>query len=273
MREDAAYLGISSERDDLSLNPRILVTNDDGYFSDGLAALAQALEAVGEVTVVAPTSEQSATAHSITLTRPLRARQMGERRYSIDGTPTDCVLLAITKIMPERPHIVISGINHGANLGDDVTYSGTVAGALEASIFKLPGIAVSLTAREGDFTHAARFAAGLTGKVLKEGLPEGTILNVNVPPGEVRGGRFTHQGVAASESDIVEGVDPRGKPYYWIGVQKLSWKEDPCSDYAAIADGLVSITPLRTDLTDHRLLEKLKERSDLLPTALIAPAK
>src|SRR5262249_20615568 len=154
--------------------PRILVTNDDGYFSDGIAALAEALESVGEVSVVAPTSEQSATAHSLTLTRPLRARQLGEHRYSVDGTPTDCVMLALTKILTNRPDIVVSGINHGANLGDDVTYSGTVAGAFEAAIFKLPGIAVSLTAREGDFTYAARFAAQLTERVLREGLPEDT---------------------------------------------------------------------------------------------------
>lgn len=240
------------------MKPRILVTNDDGYFSEGIAALAKSLERVGEVTIVAPASEQSATAHSITLTRPLRVRQLGERRYSVDGTPTDCVLLAMTKIMPERPDIVLSGINHGANLGDDVTYSGTVAGALEGSIFKLPGIAISLTARDGDFTHAADFAAKLTGRVLKEGLPKGTILNVNVPPGEIRGSRFTHQGTAASVSNIIEGIDPRGKHYYWIGVQKLSVNEDPCNDFAAIAEGLVSITPLRTDLTDFRQLEQLK---------------
>ncbi|MGE0882996.1 MAG: 5'/3'-nucleotidase SurE [Blastocatellales bacterium] len=249
------------------MKPRILVTNDDGYFSEGIAALASALETVGEVTVVAPASEQSATAHSITLTRPLRARQLGERRYSVDGTPTDCVLLAITKIMPERPDIVVSGINHGANLGDDVTYSGTVAGALEASIFKLPGIAVSLTAREGDFTHAAQFAAKLARRVLKEGLPTGTILNVNIPPGQVHGARFTHQGMASSVSDIIEGVDPRGKHYYWIGVQKVSWNDDNCSDFAAIDEGLVSITPLRTDLTDYRLLEQLKDWEDFLPYA------
>src|SRR5215468_1676012 len=124
--------------------PKILVTNDDGYFSQGIAALVGALESVGEVTMVAPASEQSATAHSLTLTRPLRARQIGERQYTVDGTPTDCVLLALTKILPEQPDIVVSGINHGANLGDDVTYSGTVAGALEASVFKVPGIAISL---------------------------------------------------------------------------------------------------------------------------------
>jgi 5'-nucleotidase len=240
--------------------PKILVTNDDGYFADGIVALASALEAVGEVTVVAPASEQSATAHSLTLTRPLRARQLGERRYTVDGTPTDCVLLALTKILPVRPDIVVSGINHGANLGDDVTYSGTVAGALEASVFKLPGIAISLTAREGDFTHAASFAADLAKRVLKEGLPAGTILNVNVPVGAIRGARLTHQGVVMATPEIVEGVDPRGKAYYWIGVQRLSWKEDRDSDYAAIAEGLVSITPLRTDWTDYSTLESLRSR-------------
>jgi 5'-nucleotidase len=240
--------------------PRILVTNDDGYFSEGIEALSKALEAVGEVTVVAPTSEQSATAHSLTLTRPLRARQVGERRYTVDGTPTDCVLLALTKILPKRPDIVVSGVNHGANLGDDVTYSGTVAGALEASVFRLPGIAVSLTAREGDFTHAANFAAALTARVLKEGLPEGTILNVNVPAGEIRGARLTHQGVASATPEIIEGVDPRGRAYYWIGIQKISWKEDRGSDFAAIGEGMVSITPLRTDMTDYRTLEALRSR-------------
>ncbi|HKX32189.1 MAG TPA: 5'/3'-nucleotidase SurE [Blastocatellia bacterium] len=240
--------------------PKILVTNDDGYFSDGLAALAEALEAVGEVTVVAPASEQSATAHSLTLTRPLRVRRIGERRYSVDGTPTDCVTLALTKVLPERPDVVVSGINHGANLGDDVTYSGTVAGALEASIFKLPGIAVSLTARDGDFSHAAKFASDLTAKVLKEGLPEGTILNVNVPVGEIRGARFTHQGVKISRVRIVEGRDPRGREYYWIGEQEVSWKQDHGSDYAAIEEGLVSITTLRTDLTDYRTLEAFRSK-------------
>ncbi|MBS1789968.1 MAG: 5'/3'-nucleotidase SurE [Acidobacteria bacterium] len=245
------------------MKPKILVTNDDGYFSEGIAVLSKSLESVGEVFVVAPASEQSATAHSITLTRPLRVRQLEERKYSVDGTPTDCVLLAITKILPVRPDIVVSGINHGANLGDDVTYSGTVAGALEASIFKLPGIAVSLTAREGDFSHAADFAAKLTDRVLKEGLPKGTILNVNVPPGEIRGSRFTNQGTASSVSNILEGVDPRGKQYYWIGVQKVSAHEDPFTDFTAIAEGLVSITPLRTDLTAYSALEQLKEWKDI----------
>jgi 5'-nucleotidase len=241
--------------------PKILVTNDDGYFSEGLIALTAALKMIGDVTVVAPASEQSATAHSLTLTRPLRVRRIDERHYSIDGTPTDCVTLALTKIMDERPEIVVSGINHGANLGDDVTYSGTVAGALEASIFKLPGIAVSLTSRDGDFTEAAKFAADLTLQVLKEGLPEGTILNVNIPPGEIRGARLTHQGIKIAHVHIIEGVDPRGRNYYWIGEQEVSWKLDTGSDYEAIQEGLVSITPLRTDMTDYRTLESLRSRN------------
>jgi 5'-nucleotidase len=238
--------------------PKILITNDDGYFSEGIIALTAALEKIGDVTVVAPASEQSATAHSLTLTRPLRVRRIADRHYSIDGTPTDCVTLALTKIMTERPDIVVSGINHGPNLGDDVTYSGTVAGALEASIFKLPGIAFSLGTREGDFTEAAGFAADLTSQVLQVGLPEGTILNVNFPPGEIRGVRFTHQGIKVARVQIVEGVDPRGRNYYWIGEPEVSWKLDPGSDYEAIEEGLVSITPLRTDMTDYRTLESLR---------------
>ncbi len=244
---------------------RILVTNDDGIFSEGLSALAEALAAIGEVTVVAPAAEQSASSHSLTLTRPLRIRKHDERRYSVDGTPTDCVVLALTKVLEgRRPDIVVSGINYGANLGDDVTYSGTVAGALEASIFKLPGIAVSLATRnQFEFTHAAAFAAELTSRVLKQGLPEGTILNVNVPPGEIRGSRLTHQGINMGGTKIVEGTDPRGRAYCWIGVQDISWeKKDVNSDYAAIEQGLVSITPLRAEMTDYRALEKLRSWSE-----------
>jgi 5'-nucleotidase len=246
---------------------RILVTNDDGFFTRGIAELAKALGALGEVTVVAPASEQSASAHSLTLTRPLRIREVGERQFSVDGTPTDCVTLALTKVMADRPpQVVVSGINYGPNLGDDVTYSGTVAGALEASVFNLPGIAVSLATRSNfDFVHAARFAAELTRRVLEEGLPEGTILNVNVPPGEVRGARWTHQGIKVARTKIVEGLDPRGRAYYWIGEQETSWREDAGSDYAAIELGLVSITPLRTDMTDYRALEGLRTWNDFAP--------
>jgi 5'/3'-nucleotidase len=238
--------------------PKILVTNDDGYFSDGLIALTAALEVVGDVTVVAPASEQSGAAHSVTVTRPLRVRKIDERRYCVDGTPADCVTLALSKILPELPEIIVSGINHGPNLGDDVTYSGTFAGALEASFSKLPGIAVSLSARTGDFTWAAQFAADLTRQVLKEGLPEGTILNVNIPSGEIRGARFTHQGIKIPRFHIHEGVDPRGCSYYWIGEREATGKHDSGSDYEAIEEGLVSITPLRTEMTDYRTLEALR---------------
>ncbi|MFN0122789.1 MAG: 5'/3'-nucleotidase SurE [Blastocatellia bacterium] len=240
---------------------RILVTNDDGIFSEGLSALAEALAPIGEVFVVAPASEQSASSHSLTLTRPLRIRKHDDHRYSVDGTPTDCVLLAMTKILEgRRPDIVLSGINYGANLGDDVTYSGTVAGALEAAMCKVPGIAVSLVTRSNfEFRHAAAFAADLTRTVLREGLPEGTILNVNVPPGEIQGARLAHQGSNLGGAKIVEGTDPRGRPYVWIGIQNVSWApEDTASDYAAIAQGLVSITPLRADLTDYRALERMR---------------
>ena len=238
---------------------RILVTNDDGIFSDGLTALAKALESIGEVTVVAPASEQSASAHSLTLTRPLRLRTIDERHFSIDGTPTDCVVIALAKIMANNlPDIVVSGINYGANLGDDVTYSGTVAGALEASVFGLPGIAVSLATRSDyDFQYAAEFAAKLTAKVLREGLPKGILLNVNVPPGEIRGVQWAHQGIKSARSLIHEGVDPRGRPYLWIGEQQTIWQEESTSDYAAIKQGFVAITPLRAELTDYSALEQL----------------
>lgn len=241
--------------------PRILVTNDDGYFSEGIAALAAALESVGEVIIVAPSSEQSASSHSLTLTRPLRVRQLDERRYNVDGTPTDCVVLALMTILKDnRPDLVVSGINHGANLGDDVTYSGTVAGAMEGVIFGVPSIAVSMTQRdERDFKHAAALTARLAQKVLVEGLPSGTLLNVNVPPGEVRGLRWTKQGIKGAQTHIVEGVDPRGKQYYWIGAQIYATHVEPDSDYAAVKEGLVSITPLRVELTDQHALEKLRD--------------
>src|ERR671915_1872497 len=177
---------------------RILITNDDGIHSDGLGTLERALRELGDVYVVAPASEMSGASHSLTLARPLRIRQLDSRHWSVDGTPTDCVTLALHRILPEeeRPDICVSGINHGGNLGDDASYSGTVAGALEATILGVPGIAFSLVARENfDFTEAARFAITAVRKVLQEGLPEGTLLNINIPRGEVRGARVTRQGI------------------------------------------------------------------------------
>src|SRR5436853_1100641 len=176
---------------------RTLITNDDGYHSDGIVALESALAEIGDVYVVAPEAEMSGASHSLTLSRPLRIRQRGERHWTVDGTPTDCVTLALNKILPDdlRPHICCSGINHGANLGDDATYSGTVAGALESTILGVPGLAFSLACyHDPDFAESARVARQVTEKVLKEGLPKWTLLNVNIPPGVPLGIRVTRQG-------------------------------------------------------------------------------
>lgn len=242
--------------------PRILVTNDDGIHSSGIIALAEALEPLGEVFVVAPAHEMSAASHSLTLTRPLRIDQIDDRHFSVDGTPTDCITLAMNLIMKEAlPDLVVSGINRGGNLGDDVSYSGTVAGALEASIYGLPGIAFSLVQRtDFDFTQAAEFAHGLARRVLGAGLPRGTLLNVNLPPGPVRGVRVTRQGTKVIRPTIIEGTDPRQRKYYWIGEESITWNEEPGTDYEALRLGLVSITPLRNDLTDYRTLEEIKAR-------------
>jgi 5'-nucleotidase len=239
---------------------RILVTNDDGIHSAGLAALAGALQTLGEVYTVAPVSEQSGASHSLTLSRPLRIRRLDERVWSVDGTPTDCVLLALNKILPPelRPDVCVSGINYGANLGEDVSYSGTVAGALEATMLGVPGIAMSLAARRDfDFTEAARFAALAVNKALEEGLPPGALLNINVPAGPLRGARVTRQGVKMARPMITEHLDPRGKPYYWIGEQYYGRDAEDGTDYRAIEDGFVSVTPLRSDLTDHRAITSL----------------
>jgi 5'-nucleotidase len=210
--------------------------------------------------VVAPASEMSGASHSLTLARPLRIRHIDDRHWSVDGTPTDCVTLALNKILKpeEMPDICVSGINHGANLGDDATYSGTVAGALEATILGVPGIAMSLVARDNwDFTTAAQFAVKAAEKTLKEGLPEGTLLNINVPLGEIKGVRVTRQGIKNAKTLVSQHIDPRGKPYYWIGEEYFRSSAEDGTDYKAIEDGYVSVTPLRADMTDHRALQAL----------------
>jgi 5'-nucleotidase len=239
---------------------RILLTNDDGIHSDGLTKLEEALREVGDCFVVAPAAEMSGASHSLTLSRPLRIRQVDERHWTVDGTPTDCVTLALNQILAddELPDICCSGINHGGNLGDDATYSGTVAGALEATILGVPGIAFSLVARENfDFTESARFAVAAARKVLAEGLPEGTLLNVNVPPGEIKGVRVTRQGIKKARPIITEHIDPRGKPYYWIGEQYFDTEHEDGTDYSAIEAGCVSVTPLRSDMTNHAALDAI----------------
>jgi len=246
----------------MSDKTRILITNDDGYHSDGIVALEEALKDLGDVYVVAPESEMSGASHSLTLSRPLRIRQRGERHWTVDGTPTDCVTLALNKIIPEneRPHICCSGINHGANLGDDATYSGTVAGALESTILGVPGLAFSLAVyREHDFTESARIARELAKKVLDEGLPKFTLLNVNVPKGSSNGLRITRQGFKAARPVISEHIDPRGKPYYWIGEVRDGYRaKEGTTDFEALEEGYVSVTPMRSDLTSHSGIERLK---------------
>ena len=239
---------------------RILLTNDDGIHSDGLIKLEEALRGVGDVYTVAPASEMSGASHSLTLSRPLRIRQIDARHWTVDGTPTDCVTLALNKILPdgESPHICVSGINHGGNLGDDASYSGTVAGALEATILGVPGIAFSLVARENyDFTEAARFAVQAVRRVLSEGLPDATLLNVNVPAGDVRGVRVTRQGIKNARPIISEHIDPRGKAYYWIGEEYYSSTFEEGTDYYAVEHGYISVTPMRIDMTNHAALPDL----------------
>lgn len=245
--------------------PRILITNDDGIHADGIKALEDAMDEIGEVYVVAPESEQSGASHSLTLSRPLRIRQIDERHWTVDGTPTDCVTMALNQILlpNERPDICVSGINHGANLGDDATYSGTVAGAMEATILGVTGIAFSLVAnRSQDFTESAKIARRVTLKALEHGVPEMTLLNVNVPKGVPLGIKVTKQGFKTARPVISEHIDPRGKLYYWIGEERVGFRAEGGTDFEAIDEGYVSVTPMRSDLTNHIAIDLLREWND-----------
>jgi 5'/3'-nucleotidase len=235
---------------------RILVTNDDGVRSEGIEALAEALRPLGEVTIVAPAAESSAIGHGLTLVRPLRLEQLAEHVYCVDGTPTDCVNVALTRILDERPSLVVSGINKGYNIGDDVTYSGTVAGALEAALLGLPALAVSLqsTQHAYDFARAAEAAAELASGVLARGLPPRTLLNVNVPRRPARGMRVTVQAQRHYAPAVRESLDPRNRKYYWIEEGEYEWTPDERSDYRAVRDGWISVTPLHVDWTNYAAL-------------------
>jgi 5'-nucleotidase len=246
----------------VSERPRILITNDDGYHAEGIVALENALAEIGDVYVVAPASEMSGASHSLTLSRPLRIRQIDARHWTVEGTPTDCVTLALNLILPpaERPHLCASGINHGPNLGDDATYSGTVAGAMEATILGVPGLAFSLVAnRSHDFAESIRVAREITRKAIGEGIPENTLLNINIPKGTPKGICITKQGLKDAHPVISEHIDPRGKPYYWIGEQRNGFHAEGGTDFEAIDEGYVSVTPMRTDLTNYLAIEALKK--------------
>jgi 5'-nucleotidase len=241
--------------------PRILVTNDDGVHSDGIRALAEALKGVGDVTIVAPLQEASAIGHALTLRRPLRLEAIGPEVYGVDGTPTDCVNIGVAVLLKGKlPDMVVSGINMGWNLGDDITYSGTVAGALEGALLGMPAIAVSLQRTRDyvfDFAAAAQAAATLAAWILEHPLPERTFLNVNLPRGTPRGFRRTVQSKRNHVTKITERLDPRGKAYYWIEEGLDDWTPHDDSDYHAVQDGYISVTPLNPDLTAHEVLPLL----------------
>jgi 5'-nucleotidase len=243
--------------------PRILVTNDDGVHSEGIHVLADALRALGEVTVVAPHIEASAIGHALTLRRPLRMEHLRPGVYEVDGTPTDCVNVAFTKLFTEPPDLVVSGINKGYNLGDDVTYSGTVSGALEAALLGVPAIAVSQERSRGtyDFTHAAAAAASIAALVLREGLAPQSFLSLNVPSGTPKGLKLTVQGKRNHVTIVDERIDPRGKAYYWIEEGENEWEPHDRSDFQAVKDGFVSVTPLQPDMTDYTALATLEKLS------------
>ncbi len=234
-------------------SPCILLTNDDGYDAPGLAALIDALEPLGRVVVVAPDREQSGSAHALTLERPLRVRTTGSGRYPVDGTPTDCVHLGVFNLTGgEPPALVVSGINRGLNVGDDVTYSGTVAGALEGTLLQIPSMAISAATNEegiAEFSLAARFAHHLAKRLLRQQLPAGVFLNVNVPSGRPRGVRVTRQGTRSYRAAVVERLDPSGRPYFWIAGAETTPAREPDGDQTAIQDGYISVSPLHANLT------------------------
>jgi 5'-nucleotidase len=234
----------------------ILLTNDDGVHAPGLIALADALAELGDSYVIAPEREQSTCGHALTLHRPLRVHTLGERRFAVNGTPSDCVNLGVLGFLPEAPAVIVSGINHGSNLGDDVTYSGTVSAAMEGTLLGVPSVAVSL-ADGGDFAEAGRVARLVVMRVLAEGLPDKTLLNVNVPAQPPRGIRVTRLGHRVYSGKIVEQADPRGRPHYWIGAGAPEWGALEGTDMGAVHEGYVAVTPVHLDLTNHRALDAM----------------
>ncbi|HEX9246199.1 MAG TPA: 5'/3'-nucleotidase SurE [bacterium] len=239
---------------------KILISNDDGILARGLELLAGVCAEVGQVTVVAPDREQSATSHSLTLHRPLRAIRRADGAFQVDGTPTDCVLLGLGALLPEKPDFVISGVNHGPNMGEDVLYSGTVAAAMEGLAAGIPGIAFSYGSF--DLEHMESHRDGLRRLIERivqvKDFPEETLLNINLPPipgAAVKGVRVTHLGSRVFQEEIARMKDPWGREIYWIGGGHAKWSGDADSDFQAVRDGYISLTPLHVDLTNYKLLE------------------
>ncbi|MDX1645706.1 MAG: 5'/3'-nucleotidase SurE [Longimicrobiales bacterium] len=243
---------------------KILCTNDDGYLATGISVLGRAASALGSVTTCAPDREQSATSNSLTLHHPLRARRARDGAWMVDGTPTDCVILAVNELLPERPDVVLSGVNHGSNMGEDVLYSGTVAAAMEATVIGIPAVALSYCGEfpeelEGFEELVTRILRGILGR---DDFPEHTLLNVNlpaIPPKEVKGIRITSLGRRRYADSITRADDPSGREYFWIGGGVATWRGSDDSDFQAIEEGYVSVTPLHLDLTNYGLIEDIRQ--------------
>ena len=241
----------------------ILVSNDDGIFAPGIAVLAEAAGKVGTVTVVSPDREQSGTSHSLTLHRPLRPRLRHDGSYQVDGTPTDCVLLAVGSLMPDRPKFVFSGVNHGPNMGEDVLYSGTVSVAMEAVTLGIPGIAFSFASRDDELLKEYQ---GIVNNLVRQiteidGFPRDMVLNINLPgcpPGEVKGIKVTRLGSRYFTESITPMKDPWGREVYWIGGGSITWAGRSDADHEAVKQGYISITPLHMDLTNYPLLDTVR---------------
>lgn len=258
----------------MTASPTILVSNDDGLGTVGLSILGRCLSRLGRVVIVSPDRQRSASGHSITLREPIRMRRLDSEveTWVTTGTPADCILLGIYEIIKDRVDLVVSGINHGANIGIDITYSGTVSAAMEGVICGVPSIAVSLATHEevNDkiFEMAGNFAVKLASLVMKRGLPRDTLLNVNIPPIErPLGVKFTYQGSKRYKPNIVKRIDPFGEPYYWLDASLVE-RDESGSDLSAIREGYISITPIRIDMTDYEHLDEIssryKEIEDLL---------
>ncbi len=239
----------------------ILITNDDGIHSPGIIALQQAMQEIGETIVIAPDRDNSAVSHSLTMNRPLKIHKLADNFYTVNGTPTDCVALGLKKILPQPPDLLVSGINAGTNLGDDISYSGTVSAAIEGTMYGVPSMALSVGGEPPyDYRAAMQIAACMAGKILRNSLPENTLLNINVPSGEVyRKIRVTRQGRRLWENSIHETLDPRGAKHYWIGGGTALADPGEDTDVYTFAAGNVSITPIQLDLTNHTGITYLKE--------------
>lgn len=241
----------------------LLLSNDDGIHAEGLKYLAEALAPLGKISVVAPNRNRSAASNSLTLERPIRAQQVADNWYSVDGTPTDCVHLAITGLLKDEPDIVVSGINNGANLGDDVIYSGTVAAAIEGRFLGLPAVAISDTSFQPKYIRdAAQVSAAMIANLTSTTLPSDVIINVNIPDvakNEIKGMQTTRLGNRHKAEPVIESQDPRGKPIYWVGAAGPEQDAGEGTDFYAVNNNYISVTPMHLDLTHYKAMQDVEK--------------